>query len=365
MQNALVLAPPRPLPSGTEINSVPALFAAAGDKAADRFIEFFTANIRNKNTRTAYAIAVKRFSNWCEQHRLALRQLRPIHFGTYIEELGNHPDPDCRLSKPSVKQHLAAIKMLFDYLVTGQIVEHNPAASVRGPKYTVKKGKTPVLNQDEARALFAAMAPKPSKEEEDEEKEPEWTISALRDRALIGVMVYSFARVSAVLGMNVEDYYQQGKRCWIRLDEKGGKHHEIPAHHKAEEFLDAYMAAAGIAALPASPLFRSIDAKRELTGNRLVPRDALAMIKRRARAAGLGNRICCHSFRATGITNYLENGGTIDVNQPYCLHCRIYPGLHSWKKSPVANSGSSPIVTRPGLRMEVNKRFQQVEAYAS
>jgi len=137
---------------------------------------------------------------------------------------------------------------------------------------------------------------------------------------LIGVMIYSFARIGAVLGMNVGDYYQQGKRCWIRLHEKGGKEHAVPAHHKAEELLDAYLAAAGIADQPGTPLFRSIDTKRKLTENRLVPRDALAMIKRRARAAGLGARICCHTFRATGITNYLENRGTIEKAQLIACH---------------------------------------------
>jgi integrase len=146
------------------------------------------------------------------------------------------------------------------------------------------------------------------------------TISGLLDRALIGVMVYGFARVGAVLGMNVEDYYQQGKRWRIRLDEKGGKHHEVPVHHKAEEVLDAYLAAAGIATEVASPLFRSINARRQLTDNRLVARDALAMIERRARAAVLGDRLCCHSFRATGITNYLENGGTIEKAQQIAAH---------------------------------------------
>ena len=103
---------------------------------------------------------------------------------------------------------------------------------VRGPKYVIKKGKTPVLTPEEARLLLDSI--------------DVTELSGLRDRALIGVMVYSFARVSAVVGMNVEDYYQQGKRWWLRLHEKGGKHHEVPAHHKAEEYLDAYIEAAGI-----------------------------------------------------------------------------------------------------------------------
>jgi site-specific recombinase XerC len=118
------------------------------------------------------------------------------------------------LSKPTVKQHLAAIRMLLDWMVTGGVLPFNAAASVRRPKYVVKKGKTPVLRAEEARLLLDRIDVS--------------ELSGLRDRALIGMMVYSFARVSAVVGMNVEDYYQQGKRCWLRLQEKGGKQHQDP-----------------------------------------------------------------------------------------------------------------------------------------
>src|SRR5450759_3457443 len=107
-------------------------------------------------------------------------------------------------------------------------------------------------------------------------------------------MVYSFGRVSAVVGLNVDDYYQQGKRWWLRLHEKGGKHHQVPVHHKAQEYLDAYVEAAGIAGQKGAPLFRRIDCRRRLAEGRLTPREALAMIKRRARGAGLPDNICCH-----------------------------------------------------------------------
>ena len=142
----------------------------------------------------------------------------------------------------------------------------------------------------------------------------------LRDRALIAVMVYSFARVSAVVGMRVGDYYANGKRGWIRLHEKGGKFHEVPAHHNAEAYLDAYMEAAGIAGDKKSPLFRSIDRRRRLTDNSMHRTDVLRMIKRRASAAGLPQSTCCHTFRATGITAYLDNGGTIENAQAIAAH---------------------------------------------
>lgn len=280
--------------------ALPPTIAAAGSQASRRFIEFFTANIRNRNTRFAYGRAVRDFFAWCEDHDITLEQIEPIRVATYIEQLQG------ARSAPTVKQHLAAIRMLFDYLVLGQIIPVNPAASVRGPKHVVKRGRTPVLKASEAREFIDSIDTS--------------TISGLRDRALIGVMIYSFARVGAVVGMNVEDYYQQGKRWWLRLHEKGGKRHDVPAHHNAEAYLDAYLDAAGIWEEKKTPLFRSVDRRRQLTGNPLHRTDVLLMIKRRARRAGLPANINCHTFRATGITAYLENGGTIENAQAIAAH---------------------------------------------
>src|SRR5205823_3168403 len=159
-------------------------------------------------------------------------------------------------------------RMLGDYLVVGQVIPANPAASVRGPKHVVKKGKTPVLTRDEARVLLESI--------------PADSVAGLRDRALIALMVYSFARISAALAMNVGDYAPQGKRWWLRLHEKGGRDHCLPAHHKLDEYLDAYLRAAGIEGEKAAPLFRRLDRRRRLTAVRLTRREALAMVKRRA-----------------------------------------------------------------------------------
>jgi site-specific recombinase XerD len=283
-----------------DAGAIPALFAIAGDQSRRRFIEFFTANIRNPNTRAAYHRAVCRFADWCEKHALTLERLGPVLIAAYVEELVTE------LDVPSVKQHLAAIRMLFDYLVVGQVVPMNPAAAVRGPRHVVKRGKTPVLAPDQARTLLDSINV--------------GTIGGLRDRAIIGAMVFSFARVSALTGMNVEDYYPDGKRWWIRLHEKGGKFHEVPAHHNAEAYLDAYVAAARIAEERKAPLFRSLNRRRQLTERRITRRAVLAMIKRRAVAAGIPDRICCHTFRATGITAYLLNGGTLEHAQRIAAH---------------------------------------------
>jgi integrase/recombinase XerD len=120
--------------------------------------------------------------------------------------------------------------------------------------------------------------------------------------------------------MDAEDYFPQGKRFWFRLHEKGGKRHEVPAHHKAEEYVDAYLQAAGMTGHKGTPLFRTLDRRRRLTGRRMSRHEVLAMVKRRARRAGLPASVCCHSFRATGITVYLQNQGLLERAQALAAH---------------------------------------------
>ena len=189
--------------------------------------------------------------------------------------------------------------------MTGQVLPTNPATSVRGPTHVVRTGKTPVLQPAEARLLLDTIDTS--------------TLRGLRDRALLAVMVYSFARVSAVVGMRVEDYYQQGKRWWQRLQEKGGKHHAVPVHHKAEAYLDAYLAAAGIAAEKDAPLWRSMPRAGGMGARRMSRVDVFRMIKRRVKAVGLGETNC-HTFRSTGITAYLLKGGTLERAQAIAAH---------------------------------------------
>ena len=279
--------------------NVPKIFLQSPD-ASKRFWEFFTANIRNRNTRKAYFVAVARFSDWCEARKLLLHEVQPIHVAAYVETLMETH------AKPTVKQHLAAIRMLFDWLVTRQVIPLNPAHAVRGPRYSVKKGKTSVLSAEEMRTLLDAIKID--------------ALIGLRDRALIALMGYTFARVGAAVQMKVEDYYIQNRRGWVRLHEKGGKVNELPCHHNLEEYLDAWLTASGLGSVPTAPLFPTLRHGKLAGRTQLPQQNVYAMIQRRARAAGIATRISCHSFRATGITTYLKNGGKLEVAQQMAGH---------------------------------------------
>jgi integrase/recombinase XerD len=235
-------------------------------------------------------------------------QVQPFHVAAFVKDLQG------QFSPPTVKQHLAALRMLFDWLVTGHVLDTNPAHAVRGPRYVVTKGKTPVLDAEEARALLDSIITKVKQPDGTEIEQP--TVTELRDRALIGVMVYTFARVNAVISMKVKDYFTQGRRGWIRLHEKGGKEHEVSCHHTLEAYLDEYIAAACIRDDADGPLFRTAGHKTK--GPRSAPamwqQDVYRMIQRRAKAADIKTKIGNHTFRATGITAYLKNKGTLERN---------------------------------------------------
>jgi site-specific recombinase XerD len=295
------LSKPDLIKAGTA-HVMPVLIADMGEQASWRYIDFFTANIRNPNTRRAYARACSQFFAWCDERGLTLTAIRPYDVATYIETRGlTHSAPD-------VKQQLAAVRMLFDWLITGQVVPHNPASAVRGPKHVVKVGKTPVLDAKEWRTLLDSI--------------PTKTVRDLRDRALIATLTYSFARITAALTMKAEDLVPKGAGWQLRLHEKGGKHHVMPCHHALAEALRAYFDAAGIAEDRKGFLFRTSRGHNgtQLSEQPMTQPDAWRMIRRRAVLAGIHAPIGNHSFRATGITAYLSNGGALEHAQEMAAH---------------------------------------------
>jgi len=210
-----------------------------------------------------------------------------------------------QISAPTVKQQFAALRHLFDWLVTGQLMPVNPAASVRGPRHIVRTGKTLVLDAAKARLLLDGI---------------DTTIPAgLRDRALISLMVYTFARVGAALGMEVEDVYTQNRWIWVRVQKKGGKEHALPSQpgggsrglrrgrrpdwRPEGAALSHHRPGYGAAHPPPLP-----------------QANVYSMIRRRAETAGIKTKIGNHSFRATGITAYLKNGGTLEMAASMANH---------------------------------------------
>lgn len=273
---------------------LPVAIAKSAERVRMRFLEFFTARIRNQNTRRSYLKAASKFLSWCDARGArSLDTITPIHVAGWVEEM-THTH-----SAPTVKQRLAAVRHLFDWLVTGQAMASNPAHSVRGPKHSRKRGKTPVLSAEEARQLLDSISTE--------------TLIGKRDRALIGLMTYTFARIGAATSMEVRDVFSQNRRLWVRLHEKGGKQVELPCHHSLEAFLDDFMKAAGLQDMPRAPLFQTVRrGTAHFSGNPFPQANAYAMIQRRAVAAGISTAVCNHTFRATGITAYLKNGGTLE-----------------------------------------------------
>jgi site-specific recombinase XerD len=252
------------------------------------------------NTRIAYYHAIGQFLDWC--HRAGFRGLEDIEPITVAAYVGQHPG-----SPATIKQHMSAIRMLFSWLTEKGLLAMNPAREVKTEKFSRREGKTPAFDTDQVQKVLDNI---------DTSNEV-----GLRDRALLGTLAYTFARIGAVVNLKVEDYFQTGKRSMIRFSEKGGKETEIPVHHKLEELLDQYLETSGLRNQPNAPLFPIALGKTRKLGNRPATRiDAARMLKRRLKDSGLSDAFSPHSFRATGITNHLENGGTLEVAQRIAGH---------------------------------------------
>ena len=310
---------------------VPPIVRRSGERARRRWTEFFIAELTNDNTRAAYAQATNEFFDWLEHLQEFGGQDGDIfrvgveHVAAYREWLVKTPTlvkaaRGQAIEKPrsvtTVKLKVAAIRSLFRWLKEGGIVETDPAASVRAPKHSVAIGKTPVLAGTEAALILDKITLELEQHPDD--------LVALRDRALIGIMTFTLARISAAIGMSVGDVFLQGKRHHVRLSEKGGKRHVMPLHHEAEDYVLAYIEAAGLRDRPLSPLFRAFDPTSQAISARPLSRvKAWEMVQRRAKAVGISTAVCNHTFRATGITTFLENGGAIEKAREMAAHASI------------------------------------------
>jgi site-specific recombinase XerD len=286
--------------------ALPELVADAGPEAGRQTFEFFTARIPNAHTRLAYGRAVWRFCAWCRSGGLRLEQITPPAIAGYLEGLG------ATMSVASIKLTASALRNWLGFLTERGVLDANPAASVRTPRLVVREGKTPVLERQEARALFASL-----------DAADAGDVLALRDRAVFAVMLFGFVRVGAVVKMQVRDF-EDGDNAWLVLHEKGGRERRIPCHHKTRDYLRTYMQAAGLQPGSRVPLFQSAPRRsRVLTGEPLDRGAVLRIVKRRCKAVGLPSSVCNHSFRATGITIHQENGGDIVEAQKLAGHADL------------------------------------------
>jgi site-specific recombinase XerD len=278
----------------------PAIIEQAGFSARLAWEEFILGEIRNELTRKAYRLAATRFFDWCEARRIDLAYVTPGVVGQYFNQ---HPG-----GPATKKQHLAAVRKLFDTLVLRHAMIFNPALSVHTERYQVIEGKTPEISVPQAEELLASIDVS--------------NVVGLRDRAVIAVLIFTAARVGAVSKLRLKHFEYDGTQWTLRFEEKGSKSREIPVRHDLQGFLLAYRATAGLEGEPKeSPLFRtSLGRTRRLTGNRMTAIDVCRMVKRRLKDAGLPSRLSPHSFRVMTITDLLEHGSEIDEVQYLAGH---------------------------------------------
>jgi integrase/recombinase XerD len=310
------LIPVRPSapPARLSPDPLPAIIAEAGAAAEFAWDEFFTAGIRNAHTRTAYRRAARRFLDWLAPQGVALTRITPGMVASYLDRLPGSP--------PTRKLHLAALRGLFDRLVTRHAMGLNPAATVRGERYQVIEGKTPEIAIDQARTLLMSVRTFRKVKNKQGETVEVPLVVGLRDRAIIGVLIYTAARAGAIAKLRTKHLAFDGAQWTLRFEEKGGKSREIPVRHDLQGFLLEYVDAAGLKDAPRdAPLFcTSYRRSGRLTANAMTGLDLCRMVKRRLRNASLPGRLSPHSFRVATVTDLLTQGVPLEEVQYLAGH---------------------------------------------
>ncbi len=282
------------------VELLPALIRDAGGAAQFAYEEFFYGQIRNPFTRKAYLHSFRLFSDWCMSGGLELVRVTPADVGRFLDSLS--------VALPTKKLHLAALRRFFDGLVMRHVLILNPALSVRSERYQMIEGKTPEISVDHARRLLKGIDMS--------------HVVGLRDFAVIGILIYTAARVGAVAKLRRRDFYETGDQFCLRFHEKGGKVREIPVRHDLQLALCRYLDATDLRfADPVSLLFRTANRRtKQLTQNGMTADDMARMVKRRLLDAGLSSRLSPHSFRVTTITDLLEQGVPLEDVQYLAGH---------------------------------------------
>ncbi len=264
---------------------IPIMVSSVGSQGTFAWDEFFSGQIRNPHTRTAYLRAVRSFLKWVEPIQSNLSSITPGMVGNYFDQL-------TKLSPPSKKLHMSAIRGFFDCLVLRHVCLLNPAASVRTERYSTVEGKTPEISTDQARKLLESIGNK--------------SLIDVRDKVLLSVLIYTAARAGAVAKLRVKDMVDEGNQYALRFSEKGGKSRSIPVRHDLQLLLLEYLAIRGNSMELA--LFPTMDRRGLFSEMAITGVDICRMVKRRLKNAGLPTIISPHSFRSLTATDLLLQG---------------------------------------------------------
>lgn len=268
----------------SKATAFPTLVEEAGNNARFAWEEFLYGSISNENTRRAYGKAVGGLLDAADEAGLTLTQISPKFIRAWLERMS--------VSIPTKKLKLSAVRHFFDLAVTRHAVPLNPALSVRGERFKVIEGQTPEITVQQARKLLRACDDK--------------TLVGLRDKAIISTLIYTAARVGAVITLLAGDFANTGEQWHLKFREKGGKVREIPVRHDLQLLLSRYIEQAGIST-KSRPLFLSAEGKTgQLTEKAMGTDDVRRMLKRRLKEAGLPEIFSPHSFRVCALTDLLK-----------------------------------------------------------
>jgi len=257
----------------------------------------FLTGIVNQNTKSSYSNGINLFFGFISSCQiLDIIDIEPKHVSKFVSWLTEN-----EYGISTSRLYISAVRMFLDHCVVDGLISINPAKAVKLPRYSSKTGKTPVIVPEQVRQILDTIPHGGNARQVD-----------LRDRALIGLMVFSFFRISAALALKVKDYELRGKQRWLIGEEKGSKRHEMPCHPSLVDLLDGYINYCGLVNIEA-PLFQSSIGKSGILSGKPFDRtSAWRMVRRRAAKAQVHRKIGNHSFRATGITTYLNAGGTLE-----------------------------------------------------
>ncbi|TWT66655.1 tyrosine-type recombinase/integrase [Allorhodopirellula solitaria] len=279
---------------------IPSFIASPGHPAATPFRDFFFGQIGNANTQRAYCRAVEQFLTWIAAQGLALVEIRPADVGAYLRQ---HPG-----ATSIKKQHRSVIKQFLDLLVERHVCLINPPASVKTEKLRVNQGSTPEIAKGEIRAVLETLQGN--------------SLSQVRDRAAIGILVYTACRKGAISNLRRSDFHGRPGQRALRFQEKGSNNQSAEVRHDLEAWVNEYIRQAGLGeANPASPLFRPLVRREERLQNRQVEANGVGrMVKRKLRQAGIRTELSAHSLRVATITDLISQGVDIASVQELAGH---------------------------------------------